>query len=125
MHPIAGGWAADPLAGAIGQGGAAVQAHGPLQNPKGPAGADAMQEGPVLMASLLTQHTADHLQTRLPQLTDAAPVHTGVWILQSDHNAADPGPQHRFTARGRAAVVAAGFEGDHQGSTQSRIPGLP
>ena len=125
MHPISGGWTTDPLAGAIGQSGAAIEAHGPLQDPERAAGANAVQKGPVLLAGLLAQHTTDHLQPRLPQLTDAAPIHPGIGILQGDHNAANTRAQHRLTAGGRAAVVAAGFKGDHKGSAPGRIPGLP
>ena len=84
-----------------------------------------MQKGPVLLAGLLAQHTTDHLQPRLPQLTDAAPIHPGIGILKGDHNAANARAQHRLTAGGRAAVVAAGFKGDHEGSAPGRIPGLP
>ena len=125
MHPVAGGWTADPLAGAIGQCGAAIQAHGPLQDSEGAAGANTVQKGTVLLARLLPQHTTDHLQPRLAQLTDAAPIHPGIGILQGDHNAANACPQHRLTTGGRAAVVAAGFKADHEGSAPSRIPGLP
>ena len=125
MHPITGGWTTDPLAGPIGQSSAAIQAHGPLQDSKRAAGANAMQKGPVLLASLLAQHTTDHFQPRLPQLPDAAPIHPGIGILQGDHNAANARAKHRLTAGGRAAVVAAGFKGDHEGSAPGRIPGLP
>jgi hypothetical protein len=77
------------------------------------------------MAGLLAQHTTDHLQTRLTQLTNAAPIHSGVGVLQSDHNPTNARLKHRLTARGRAAVVATGFQGDHKGSVSGRIPGLP
>jgi hypothetical protein len=92
MHPIAGGWAADPLAGAIGQGGAAIQAHGPLEDAKGSPRANAMQEGSVLLAGLFAQHATDHLKSSLTQLMNAAPINTGIWILQSDHNPMDASP---------------------------------
>ena len=124
MHPIAGGWAADPLASAIGQGGAAIQAHGPLQNPERPAGTHAMQESPVLLQGLVAQHSADHLQASLTQLANPPPIHTRVWILKSNHNTTDTGLHHRLTAGGSAAVMAARFQGHHKGPSTGRSAGL-
>ena len=120
VHPMPRWRAADPLAGAIGEGGAAIQAHGPLEDAKGSPRANAMQEGSVLLAGVLPQHPRDHLQTRIPQLADSATVHTGIGVLKSDHHASNASPEHGLTARGGAAVVAAGLQGDDQGAALGR-----
>jgi hypothetical protein len=51
-----------------------------------------MQEGSVLLAGLFAQHATDHLKSSLTQLMNAAPINTGIWILQSDHNPMDASP---------------------------------
>jgi hypothetical protein len=51
-----------------------------------------MQEGSVLLAGLFAQHSTDHLKSSLTQLMNAAPINTGIWILQSDHNPMDASP---------------------------------
>ena len=83
-----------------------------------------MQKSPVLLSSLLPQHTGDHLNAGLPQLSNPATSHAGIRILEGHHHPGDPSSQHRFTAGGSAAVMAAGFQGDHKGSTKGRISRL-
>ena len=92
MHPLPCRWPTDPLTLSIGQSGAAIQAHGPLQDPEGAAGANAVQKSPVLLTGLFAQHATDHLKSSLTQLMNAAPINTGIWILQSDHNPMDASP---------------------------------
>jgi hypothetical protein len=80
------------LAGAIGQSGAAIQAHGPLQDPEGAAGANAVQKSPVLLAGLFAQHATDHLKSSLTQLMNAAPINTGIRIFKGNHHPMDASP---------------------------------
>ena len=124
MHPIAGGWAADPLAGAIGQSGAAIEAHGPLQDPERAAGANTMQKGPVLFSGLGVEHTADHLHSSLPELTDARSSHPRIRILKGHHHPGQACLEHGLGARGRPAVMAAGLQRHHQGAASGGITGL-
>ena len=125
MHPRAGGGAADPLAVAVGQGRAALEAHGPLENGQGPAVAAAVQKGAVLAGRLLLPHARDHLQPRRPQPGQPVPRHPRIRIGESHHHPRQPRRDHRVTAGWRAAVVAAGLKGHHQGATpgpHSRLP---
>ena len=108
--------AADPLAGAIGQGRTPINTHGPLQDPPGLTGLHTMQKSPVLLNGQRTQNTRDHLDSGVAQLSDSATSHPRVWILQCDHNASKARADHRLTTRGGTAVMAAGFECDHKGA---------
>ena len=124
MHPSAGLGATDPLAGAIAQGGAAIDAHGPLEDAKGAAAADAVNEGPVEGAGLGLGYAGDHLDARGPQLGEAAPRHLGVGIGHGHHHPGDAGGDHRLAAGGGAAVVAAGLQGHHQGAAAGPLARL-
>ncbi len=96
MHPAAGRRAADPLAGAIGQGRAAIEAHGPLQQAPGAARANAVQEGAILLGGFGLAHAADHLNPCGFELGDAAAGHTGIGISQGNHHPAQARSNHRF-----------------------------
>merc|ERR1739841_346946 len=112
MYPAARRRSADPLAGAIGERRAPIQAHGPLEHSPGAPIADAIHKGLVLDCSLSSADTLDHSKTRLLQLADAATRHTWIWICQGYHHLCDAGSDDCFGTRRGAAVVAAGLEGD-------------
>ena len=117
MHPATGVGTTDPLTGAIGQRGSAIEPHRPLEHPPGATRADAMQKGPVLLCGLLPKHTGDHLNTGLPQLSNPATSHPGIRILQRHHDPGHPGLQNSSGAGRCAAVVAARFQGHDQRAT--------
>ena len=116
VDPAAGGRAADPQAGSVAEGGAAIGTHGPLEDPQGPAAGDAVAEGPVEGAGLSFRHAADHLDAGGRQLGQPAASHLGIGIGHGHHHPGQPGGDHGLAAGRRAAVVAAGLQGHHQGA---------
>ena len=124
MHPGARRRSADPLALAIGQRRAAIQAHGPLEHPPGPAGLDPMDEGAVLMSGVNGQHTADHLQPRIPQSLQSTAGNAGVGIGERHHHPPHSSGKDRFSAGRRAAVMAARLQGDDDRAASGGVTGL-
>ena len=124
MHPPAGFGAANPLAGAIAEGRAAIGPHGPLEDGPGPARGQAVQEGAVEAAGFGFAHPLDHGDAGRLQLGDAAPCHLGVGIGHGDHHLLEACRDHRLAAGWGAAVVAAGLERHHQGAAAGPIPRL-
>ena len=112
--PSRGRWTANPLAGAIG-GGAAVQAHGPLQIPKAPR-ADAMKALALLAAS-----------SRSTPLITSRPASAADGCRPHPHGDRDLQERPQLTDAGKSTAslqggVAAGSRvpGDHKGSPRSR-----
>ena len=89
MHPLPCRWPADPLAFAIGQGGTAVQAHGPLQNPPGTTAADPMQESPILERGFGMQDPTDHVKPCGPELLHPSTSDPRIRILKGNHHPMD------------------------------------
>jgi hypothetical protein len=83
-----------------------------------------MHKSPVLMCCFRLQHSSDHLQPGITQTSDTGSSNTRVWVLHCHHNSAQAGSDDGLRAGRRAALMATGFQGDHQGSTAGLFTSL-
>jgi hypothetical protein len=108
----AGLGAGDPLAGAIGGGGPAVEGGGQLQDDPGPAGRPVLQVGGELRGDLAGGDADIDRDAGRPQAFDTAPRHPRVGIGHPHDDPGDPGGDEGIGARAGPSGVRARFERD-------------
>src|SRR5699024_9923886 len=122
---LAGGGAGEPLAGAVRGGGPAVEGEGELGGDQGAVVAQAVLPAAIQCCGgfgELVRDVGDHLDPGLTQALGPAGGE-GVRVLARDHHAGDPCAEQGIGAGAGAAVVGAGFEGDHGGGAGQRRGG--
>ena len=111
----------DPAAFAVGERDAPVERGRGLDAHPRPAARHAREEPAVGLRGRLGQEARFHADAGLPQPREAASLHQRVGILERGDHAADARGHQRVGAGGRAAVVAAGLEGQVDGRALGRL----
>lgn len=115
---------ADPAGGAVGGGAAAVQGRGELPGDEGPSGAYGGEPHLQYGLGLGPEDPADDLDPGVGQPSRAA-GRDPVRVRHRVQDAADPGLDQGLGAGPGAALVVAGFEGDHGGGPAVPPPRPP
>ena len=116
--------AGDPLAAAVIERRLTVQAGGQLEAQPGPAAGHARDEADVELARLGRQGTDGSGDAGGTQPGQPLARHLRIGVFHGGHHPRHAGLDEGVGAGGRAAVVAAGFQGDVGGGAARALPGL-
>jgi hypothetical protein len=83
-----------------------------------------MHKGPVLMSGFCIENPADHLQTGIAQALQAATGYARIRVGERHHNPLNASGKDCFGAWWCSALVAAGFQGDHNRAATGRCTSL-
>ena len=112
MNVGAGRFTGDPLARAVGQCRAAIQAHGEFDAHPGQSLFHALHEPDVEFSSLVLHEPRLNGDASPQQRVSALPAHARVGVLNGKHDARDTRFDQGIGAGRCAAMMAAGLEGD-------------